>query len=763
MPLSPRSKCAPLVAMAAAVLAVPTNALAQAQPAQPTAQAAPQKAIELQELTVSIDKPGGARKAVKPTEVTVSVRKHDEPIRNIPFSVDVTTRAQLEEKGVTDAASALRDVTGAGNTSYGDKSSGFTSIRGVGPILSPLSQDDSSVLTFSDGAPLGLSAGLGAYLDLERVEILKGPQSVLFGRNTAGGAINLVPAKPTEATEAYLNSEIGINGQRKLEGVVSGALVPKTVLGRLAFRTYGINGYIANDAGPSLGADEGWTGRGSLLIKPSEATRWLVSFSADQNKFRPTYYIVQSDDNNLRASQTQSLDRGDSYNATSKLEHDFEAFTLTAQTSYFKKDVTFDYTVDGYLGSRMSGMPVSAFNPRQTNYITRLLDEERFTQEIRLSSRAGAAVQWLSGLAYYRDTATWNSDQKVFLYGPAAAGRDRFDGATDGRAVFGEVTVPLSQRLKWTNGARYVIEDKSFTGSYAGDGTPGTVAAFAEQGSQRFNFWTGRTSLSYEWSKDMTTYATIARGYKSGGFGSFNYGLPFGIPRTPYESSTVLSYEVGARANLSQTVSVTTALFYNDVTKEQIMTYDGASNRNANLNIDAGSYGAEMTAAWRFAPGWTVETGAGYIHSELRNVTDQFAQLQPGIRNGNQLPLTPQWSGRAALIYRDTLERMGFSGFAAATGAQEFNARFGYNFVGGRFGEAANQAWLDPSHQLSFRTGVTGGNGKWDAYVFGENLLDRRFVTMAQPYGTDLTTQQPLIGANYARGLTLGIGTTLRY
>lgn len=736
---------------------------AQEQKASSPPQAKAQEAVELQGLTVSVDKQNGVVRRVKPTEVTVSVRKRDEPIKAVPFSVDVMTRAQLEEKSVSDASGALRDVTGANIQSFGDRSSAATSMRGLGTITFPLSQDDSSVLTFSDGAPLGLSAGLGQYLDLERVEVLKGPQSVLFGRNTAGGAINLVPAQPTANPEAYLTSEIGINGQRKLEGVVSGPLVPNTVLGRLAFRSYGINGYIPNDAGPSLGAEDGWAGRGSLLLKPSEATRWSLSFSADHNKLRPAYNLLKRDDFDIRAAHSQSLDRGDAYSASSKFEHDFESFTLTAQTSYFQKESTFDYGLDAYLGSARSGLPAAAFFSRKTNHVTRNLDDERFTQELRISSRAGAAVQWLSGISYYRDSATWKTDQSIFLYGPDSDGREVFSGSTDGRAIFGEVTVPLSSRLKWTNGARYAIEDKSFTGSYSGNGAPRTVASFAEQGSQRYNFWTGRTSLSYDWSRDLNTYASLARGYKSGGFGSFNSGLPFGMPRAPYDSSTVLTYEIGARANLSPTVTVTTALFYNDVSKEQIMTFDPATNRNANVNVDANSYGAEMTAGWRFARGWTLETGAGYTHSELRNVTDKLAQLQPGMRSGNRLPLTPDWTGRAAVAYRETLERMGFGSFAAATGAQEFNARFGYNFVGGRYGEASNLAWLVPSHNLSFRTGLTGGGGKWDAYVFGDNLLDRRYVTMAQPYGNDATTRQPIYGVTYARGLTLGVGTTLRF
>ncbi|MDF6001912.1 TonB-dependent receptor plug domain-containing protein [Pseudomonas aeruginosa] len=141
--------------------------------------------------------------------ITVTARKREENLNDVPGSVHVETGRDLERKRMLDGAAALRDVAGASVGIFGDRSNAFVVLRGVAPILTPLSPDDSSVLTFVDGAPMPIGASFSPYLDLERMEVMKGPQSTLFGRNTSGGAINLVPVKPNHEFEASVRGEGG--------------------------------------------------------------------------------------------------------------------------------------------------------------------------------------------------------------------------------------------------------------------------------------------------------------------------------------------------------------------------------------------------------------------------------------------------------------------------------------------------------------------------------------------------------------------------
>ncbi|WP_169583594.1 TonB-dependent receptor plug domain-containing protein [Rhodobacter capsulatus] len=138
---------------------------------------------------------GGAIVALD--DIVVTGSKRGEKLRDGPGSVAVVDAQKLTEEGGADGASALREIPGAVMYSCGDRNNAFITLRGVGPLLMPLSPDDSSVLTFVDGAPLMLEQSASSYLDLEQVEVLKGPQNTLLGRSTSGGAINLVPALPT--------------------------------------------------------------------------------------------------------------------------------------------------------------------------------------------------------------------------------------------------------------------------------------------------------------------------------------------------------------------------------------------------------------------------------------------------------------------------------------------------------------------------------------------------------------------------------------
>ncbi len=694
-------------------------------------------------------------------EIIVTARKRSEKLRDVPFAVDAQTRSQLEAKGVTDGPSALRDVAGASATNFGNRSTSYITMRGVGPVLFPLSPDDSSVLTFVDGAPLSISSSFGNYLDLQRVEVLKGPQSVLFGRNTAGGAINLIPVLPSHTAEGYAKVEYGTANSRRLEGALGGPIVQDKLAGRFAFRLNAADGHIKNDFGAKLGQEEGYVARGSLLFTPNERTKWLVTLAGEKVNGVPTYYVLKGDGWPVLAGQNRYKDNSESLNVTSKLEHAFEAFNFTSLTSHLNRRADLEYNADFYLLSRVTGIPALALSDPRMNFFRRRIEDSRFTQEFRLASQDGERIPWLIGAAYYRDEGRWNSSYKVAPYGPfAAAERDTYNLTSQGRAVFGEVTYPIIEKLKFSLSGRYTHENKVFAANYSSDGTPGTVPHFRETGKKAFGFWSGRAALSYDWNPDLVTYASIARGYKSGGFSSMNSVNSMGVARKPYASSSLIAYEVGLRAKfLDNRLMVNSALFYNDTNKEQILAFDAMKAKSLALNVDAVSYGGEVDASYKLGRHWELGAGAAYTFSELGHVSTTLAAAHPGMKSGNRLPLVPEWSGRAAIGYRATLSELGMGG--GVLGHASLVGRLSYNFTGFRFGEAANIAKLDPMHIISARIGLEWERG--EAYIFGDNLLDRRNTNLAQPFGTSVITGNRVYGASYSRGLVAGLGATLRY
>lgn len=691
----------------------------------------------------------------------VTARKREEDLRKVPMSVHVETAQDLEQSRAIDGQAVMKNVAGASLGTFGDRSNGFVVLRGVAPILSPLSADDSSVLTFIDGAPLPLGASFSSsYIDVERVEIIKGPQNTLFGRNTSGGAVNLIPVEPSHEFEGSAGGEVGTDGLYRAETMLNGSIIPGVLAGRIALRRSAANGYIGNVAGKALGAEGSWVGRASLNFTPSPATRWLVTLQGEDTDITPTTYIAIRPGQPKLAAQNHTVDDTQTALISSRFEHDFETVTFTSQTSFSTLNGrnTYNYP-DAFIASQFSGLPPADFLNPATNFIDWKKRESRFTQEFRLSSAADAPFAWVTGVALYQDKAHRDRTSEMWYFGPSATGLMTYNQRTSGQAAFGEVTYPVLERLKLSVGARATREAKTFSSDFSSNGQNGAVPAFSERDKRSYGFVTGRAALSYEWSDDLMTYASIARGYKSGGYGFTNSLMWAGVPRNPYGSSSVLSYEIGGRGTFfGNRLQINTAAFLNDMKKEQVTLWDYTNFTGDNYNLDARSAGFELDGQFKVSGNWAFAGGLAYTFSELVNVPATAAQLQQGLASGNWLPTVPRWTARAAVNYNAAMSDFGLGDWL---GESRFKAQLAYNYIGTRYTDASNFGKLDPVHLLSARLGVDWGNG--EAYLFGENLLDKEYMTVKDRFGTDPASGSPVFGVSYARGATLGAGVKLRF
>lgn len=715
-------------------------------------------------LVLGSDRPAVAQSdPVTLDSITVTARKRPEPLWEVPFSVDVETRKQLDERRVLDAAEALKDIGGASMGTFGDRSNSFIILRGVAPILTPLSPDDSSVLTFIDGAPLPISASNSSYLDLQRVEVLKGPQSTLFGRNTSGGAVNLIPSPPTFKPEGYLLGEYGTSNFYRVEGVASGPIVPGKVAGRLALRRNAVDGYVDNAYGPTLGNEGIWSGRASLLFTPTDRLTWNVSVGMEDLKSSPIYYLLSPGP--ILAGQSPAIDDSKTWTVISKLEYAGDNFVATSQTSYagFYNLNQYSYG-DGFLMNGVFGgaLPPAFFVDPNQNYNVWNRNDTRLTQEFRLSAAPDASFAWLAGLVYYRDLAAYTNSSDFFgltFFDPSRSGGRTYNLDTMGFGGFGEVTVPVPfvNGLKWSIGGRLAHENKNFTGQYFGGPfvAVGAVPYFLDQSSRTYPFWTGRTSLLYEWAGRFVTFANVSRGYKTGGFGTFNAQDYLGQPRQPYESATVMSYEIGGRASLLDSrLKVQGALFLNNVSNEQILGYDPTTFATLSLNVDTQSKGFELDATYQITRHWLLEAGVSYADAKMQNVSALIQAIQPGVQSGNQLPNVPPWKARVALDFRVPGEELGLPGRLASG---NLTGRIAYNFIDQRYTDAGNFGVVPAFHLLSGRIGLDWGGG--EVYLFGNNLLNQRYMTVNQYF----TFPPTIYGASYARGAVVGAGASVRF
>ncbi|MDC7788204.1 TonB-dependent receptor [Rhodoplanes sp. TEM] len=719
--------------------------------------------------------------AVQLDELVVTSRRRDEKLWEIPFSVDVQSGEQLEEKRALDTLEALRDVPGVGVTSSGDRINNTITIRGVGPIGGALSPDDSSVITFVDGVPLPVGAANSAIFDVERVEVLKGPQNVLFGRNTMGGAISVVPVEPAFATSGYIRAEYGTDSTHRIEGAVGGTLVQDKLAARFAFRKSGAGGYVTNIAGSDLGEDQVLAGRASFLFTPTSDIRWLVSATYEKADAVPVYSMLDAPGLGMLAARNLGKDNNELAVLNSKFEYTMDWSTLTVQTSYSKLDNVQNFNnFDMLLGQQvvqgldpMIQMLIATYGQPLTdpryNYTNTEREISRFTQEVRLTSPENATTTWIGGLAYYRDTANIDRSMNLMNFFPSFSGLTTYDLTTTGYSGFGEVTQPLVDRLKLSLGGRLSRETKEFSSEYFADGTIANnpifvmagglpiVPYFAEEDETVYKFWTGRAALSYEWNNHLTTYASAARSYKTGGYGEY-FSLTYaGVAREPYDPAKGMTYEAGGRASLLDgRLLINAAAFYNDVKDEQILQLDPSGLTAYYVNIDTTSKGFEVEATWKATPYWTLAGGVGYTDARLYNVTAGLAATTPGLADGNQVPNVPPWSVKASVAYRAPASELGFGGWI---GGQTVYGRVGYNYYSERFYDTGNQNELDAIHLVSARLGFDWGGG--EAYVFGENLLDQQYLILTQLI--NLSGNSAIRGSAWSRGAVVGVGAAVRF
>jgi len=205
--------------------------------------------------------------------IIVTARQREEAAKDVPFALTVLGSDALKTRRVDDTFSLFRQAPGLSLTSFDDGRFAFFQLRGIGPLSQAIGPDDGSVVTYVDGVPQPVFASEFAYLDIERLEVLRGPQGTLFGRNSQGGAINIITRAPTESFEGQVRAEGGEQGYGLAEATLSGPLAGDRVRGRLSFRASSVDGFVDNTApgGGDLGDRTAYSGRGALVIDPADA------------------------------------------------------------------------------------------------------------------------------------------------------------------------------------------------------------------------------------------------------------------------------------------------------------------------------------------------------------------------------------------------------------------------------------------------------------------------------------------------------------
>ena len=520
-------------------------------------------------------------------EVIVTARKKAESSQDVPITLNVYSGEALREKGITDFELVEENTPGFTLDILGGTRARPT-IRGIGSDETGPGGDPSTGV-FVDGVYLGRSGqqAVEAY-DLERVEVLKGPQGTLFGRNVVGGAVSFITAKPTDELDASFAITYGEFDTFNTEGFFNTPLT-SNLNARVAFSTKANDGFgLNNFTGNRLSDTNRQSGRIHLAYEPTDNLDFLLSADVTRddtngtvgNTHRLNGVDITNDDPFRNNAEIDGFGERESWGVGLTTNIGIGSATLTNITSYREIEEGFLDDIDGF--NRIE-------NPEIVNVDLGFTDDaSQFTTETRLAGDIGN-LGYVAGVYFSNE----EGDGEVILRidGTGAANvTEAFDtdlfftgaGDTNAFAVFGEVDYSLTDRFNLSGGLRYSRDTKDFTGAFFVAG--GAVQVRTESIEDvSFDEVTWRVSGDYEVADDILLFGTISTGFKSGAFPLIATAPNQFI--TPLDPETAINYEVGLKADLfGGRTRLNLSAFIQDFDNLQIISVSGG-DEDAAFNV----------------------------------------------------------------------------------------------------------------------------------------------------------------------------------
>ncbi|WP_428155886.1 TonB-dependent receptor [Brevundimonas sp.] len=581
-------------------------------------------------------------------DIVVTAQRREQSSQDVGIALTVVGGQDLDEKGV----SVINDIENVVpnmevDSQFGSGQPSFR-IRGIG-TREYSSNNASTVGIYVDEVahPYTITTQ-GAMFDISRLEVLRGPQGTLYGRNTTGGAVNIITNAPTVDQRAGFSAEYGSYDRYKVEGYVSGQIAPG-LLGRLAavteqggawqyHRTTGeklgdrdktaLRARLTWDASQDVTVDLSATysvdksdGLGLRLRAPYSVFDGSVTYPADTARRITGWQISPA----LAAVSGRSLDAkpgrdNDGLDLSARVRADLGWATLNTITAYqtFSRSEYNDWD-----GTPAAESDVYFYN-----------DIKAFSQEARLSNEAGR-LNWMVG-AHYADESVDGGFYTEFRGANRNLINTPYDQSVQAIGVFTHNSFALTDRLSLIAGLRYENEDRSLTttGTRRLNVAVGPEATFETSLSE----WTGRFGLEYDLADNALLYASVARGVKSGGFTTYN-----GQSRTSFKPEIVIAYEAGIKSDLlDNRLRVNGAVFYYDYENQQIQgnEYSRETGQLGKItNVPKSEiYGGEIELTWTPFSGLTISQNFGYKEGKY----NEYFAIDPTATNAAN-PVNGPW------------------------------------------------------------------------------------------------------------------------
>jgi iron complex outermembrane recepter protein len=574
-------------------------------------------------------------------EITVTADKREEDVQKVPTSITTLSDIQLEDSNIKTAEelfSILPNIHLMKSGPAADLAS-TVSIRGITQFMS--------------GAP-----SFGFYVDdvyyneydlnlfdIERIELLRGPQGTLYGRNTLAGVLNIVTKKPDNYWDNRLSAGYGNLNTLSITGVLSGPLVEDKLFIRIAGQHESSDGFMENafNGNSSVNGPKNTDGKLYLRYLPTDKLKFDLGLDALKYKSKYTDFVLLSeiDSNPHKANVDYEGDSlKEAYGANLRTEYQAEDMKLISITAIRQDDNKLDHDMDF--------TPVDGqIQLYQRDYFT-LSEELRF-----VSDYDNSPLEWLAGLYAFKEEQdhsyvyTLGKDWEYPAMGYFAGDYPvTGEGDTTGAAIFGEVSFTFTDSIKLTGGLRYDWETQDLDYNNTSSGAEGS-------NSTTFDALLPKIAASYVANETYMPYVTISKGYKSGGFNIVN------STGTKFDQEYTWNYEAGIKTNwLDRRLSINTALYHIDWSDLQVNASDGISFLTTNAGA-ASSDGIELELFARPTDGLDIVGSLTYTKSSYDEYYVQatsgggFDSPQPAIDfSDNYLPYVPKFKAHFDITYR---------------------------------------------------------------------------------------------------------------
>lgn len=674
--------------------------------------------ITLQPVTTQLD------------EVVVTAQKREELLQQLPISVTAISSRQVQEYRLWN----IRELSGIAPTLYaadpGDKRN-VTSIRGI-----TTTSYDPAVATYIDGVnQFNLDTYIPQLFDVERIEVLRGPQGTLYGRNAMGGVINIVTRQPSNATAAFAEVTVGnYNQQRYTTGIRTPLIKDKLFIGAAGMYD-GFDGYYTNDFNTTK-FDKQRSIAGNYYLKFLPTANWSIALNAKHvhnrnngpftlaygdQAFQPAFHVNQN-------AVTKLIDNV--WNSSLSINYTGRVLNFSSQTSYQSNHRFYNDPIDGDF-SPLDAVTIINNYGKEWNNVKAVTQEFRFTSPTSSTS----PLQWVAGSYLFlqdnpvkQTTRFGNDAQMIGSPDNNFSLINTTETKGKGIAVYGQASYRVNQKVDFIGGLRYDYEHKkqSVLGEYQKDPDPNPMFPYQPDtsASASFNAFSPKASIVFHASADNNLYATYSRGYRAGGLTPLSSD-PSQPPLYAFEPENSNNYEIGSKnVFFNNRLQLNLTLFYTTINNAQVPTLvlpDAITiTRNAGK---LSSKGIEFEAAATPFKGFELNYAAGYTDAQYGTLKLAQEGSEADLKGKRQI-FTPDVTSMLAAQYSYLLG-----------GKQQLRlvVRGEWKYLGTQYFDLANSIKQSSYHLLHTRAGIASKNVS--LMFWGRNLANKHYISYAYDFG----------------------------